>query len=101
MLLESYLPKKSNYGGRFMVITQTLGRSAVRVDTAKGRAAILKVKKENKDISAVVDADVRAKKPKTKKGRTEARQKAILRAKERNPAFRTALQAALTRLVGQ
>lgn len=83
-----------------MVITQTLG-ARVTINTAKGRTAILEVKNANKDISAKVNADVRAKKPKTKKNRIKARQKAILRAEDRNPAFRTAIQAALARLVGQ
>lgn len=84
-----------------MVITQTLGASASgRVDTVKGRKAILKVKNDNKDISAAINAAVKYKKPKGKK-RIEARQRAILKAEKRNPAFRTAIEAALTRLVGQ
>lgn len=85
-----------------MVISQTLkAPDAARVNKPKGIAAIRKVKKANKDISAIIDARVRAKKPKTAVDRKKERQKAIVEAEKRNPAFRTAVLAALTRLVGQ
>lgn len=85
-----------------MIISQTLPSATLtEVDKKKAMTAIRKVKSENKDISAIINAAVRAKKPKTAKARRKAREKAILAAEKRNPAFRTAILAALTRLVGR
>lgn len=83
-----------------MVITQSLGRNAGQIVKPHGKAAIQKVIKDNQDIKKAIDASMTAQKSKPKKQRDLARQKAIVKAMKRNPAFEIAIQAALNRLVG-
>jgi len=85
-----------------MVFSQTLGQiNANKLKKPKGKKAVRGLMKLNLDINNAILASVRAAKPKTNKQRDLARQRAIVKAINRNRAFREAVTDALTRLVTQ
>jgi hypothetical protein len=78
-----------------MVFAQILGGQANTLNKPTGKKAVAKVIKGNLDIKAAIAASM--KKVKTSgKTRDRARQKAIVKAMDRNTAFRQEVRTALT-----
>jgi hypothetical protein len=83
-----------------MVFTQTLGKiAASKLKKPKGKNKVHEIMKRNRDIKNEIDASVRAAMPKNNKQRDLARQRAIIKAINRNRTFREVVTVALTRLV--
>lgn len=83
-----------------MVFTQTLGETnAKKLKKPNGKNVVRSLLKENRDIKNIIDASVRAAKPKTNKDRNKARQRAICKALNRNQAFSDDVTDKLTLLV--
>lgn len=79
-----------------MVFTQALGAaSANKLKKPNGKKAVRGEIKANIDIKKTIDATLRGNKSKTNKQRDLARQKAIVKVGNRNPAFRSAVRSAL------
>jgi hypothetical protein len=84
-----------------MVISQTLNRTLTAADEVRAKAEIKKVEAANKTIRKAIKAKVTASKAKTNKDIAKAREKAISREINDNPAFFNAVQSSLFALLGR
>ena len=83
-----------------MVFTQTLGKiAASKLKKPKGKNKVHEILKRNRDIKNEIDASVRAAMPKNNKQRDLARQRAIIKAMDRNRTLRAVVRTELTKLV--